>query len=566
MAVEDEQVAGLEQDGDGGRHVVIDDLDVAAHGVRSLIGHMGVHRLGVRSGQHPQTAVLDGRLGDGQPHADLMIGGEGEVVGVLMPGLTERAGVLEDELAQEAVELGAEDGSDEVEQALVAGEVGEDRVARAGQASVVVKLEHLAYGVLGFASAEGGQLGFVGDPRRHRFARSPAPAYVDDPLEHRLTDLRPGEGGDDEEPVRLPLGAVLVGEIGTGQHTEKSRDRRGSCLYVDAVASLEETCDICDFDSRDWSVADLAGTVRALGPWWHQSVDGVDAELLDERPAPGVWSAAEYAAHSRMITGGLGRLMGAALKGDRPKVSVGEPVDAKPGDPPLSESFGEIVDGLAHETSRLNEVIMRFGARDVAWRNEAIIDGEVRSAEAILVHLVHDATHHLADIARGLHRLGAPPGSGVPSGTVAQLNVSSGGVPKLPVDMARIGRRGVEGDTQRTRRHHGRPWQAICLWSSEVIDRLRAEGHPVAPGATGENITVRGVDWRTLRSGVRLGVGDVVLECSLQALPCKKNARWFIDGDFNRMLHGREEGVSRMYAWVRRGGVVRPGDPVVVEP
>ena len=55
-------------------------------------------------------------------------------------------------------------------------------------------------------------------------------------------------------------------------------------------------------------------------------------------------------------------------------------------------------------------------------------------------------------------------------------------MPKQAVDSAEVGLGGHDGDRQRTRKHHGRPWQALCLWSSEVIADLAAEGHPIGPG------------------------------------------------------------------------------------
>ena len=87
-------------------------------------------------------------------------------------------------------------------------------------------------------------------------------------------------------------------------------------------------------------------------------------------------------------------------------------------------------------------------------------------------------------------------------GTVAGLFASDGGVPKRPIPVAEVGYRGVSGDRQAARKHHGRVWQALCLWSVEVIDGFAAAGHPIVPGSAGENVTIAGVDWSTLRPGV----------------------------------------------------------------
>lgn len=148
-------------------------------------------------------------------------------------------------------------------------------------------------------------------------------------------------------------------------------------------------------------------------------------------------------------------------------------------------------------------------------------------------------------------------------GTVAGLHRSDGGVPKTAIDEAEIGWRGVVGDRQATRQHHGRPWQALCIWSQEVIDAFAAQGHPISAGSAGENLTLHGLDWADVRPGTRLRIGGMLCEISSWALPCKKNARWFTGGDFLLMHHDRGP-VSRAYATVLEPGVVRTGDTVVL--
>lgn len=150
-------------------------------------------------------------------------------------------------------------------------------------------------------------------------------------------------------------------------------------------------------------------------------------------------------------------------------------------------------------------------------------------------------------------------------GRVAQLNVSDGGVPKLPVDRVEVEFAGVATDRQATRQHHGRPWQALCLWSAEVIAALAADGHPIAAGSAGENITISGIDWALMRSGVRLTIGSTLVQVTAPAVPCKQNAGWFHDGDFDR-IHHRHGPISRVYATVIQPGIVSAGDPVTLEP
>lgn len=147
---------------------------------------------------------------------------------------------------------------------------------------------------------------------------------------------------------------------------------------------------------------------------------------------------------------------------------------------------------------------------------------------------------------------------------VHQINVSEGGVPKLPVDRAAVGLDGMEGDRQADRKHHGGPDQTLCLYSLEVIEMLRAEGHPIGPGSAGENLTIAGLDWDAVASRQRFRIGDaLVIEITDVATPCAKNAQWFANGRFSRMSETRHPGASRWYARVLTPGVVATGDPVV---
>lgn len=151
------------------------------------------------------------------------------------------------------------------------------------------------------------------------------------------------------------------------------------------------------------------------------------------------------------------------------------------------------------------------------------------------------------------------------TGRVASLQRGSGGVPKNRVESVDVEWAGVVGDRHAHRVHHGRPWQALCIWSGEVIDAFAAQGHPIAAGACGENVTVRGLDWAEVRPGVRLGLGTVLCDVIAFALPCKANARWFVDGEFSAMHHDRGP-VSRVYAVVVQPGRIVTGDPATLEP
>jgi MOSC domain-containing protein YiiM len=149
---------------------------------------------------------------------------------------------------------------------------------------------------------------------------------------------------------------------------------------------------------------------------------------------------------------------------------------------------------------------------------------------------------------------------------VHQINVSDGGVPKLPVPLARVTLHGLDGDWQRSPKIHGGPDRAVCLFSLEVIEALQAEGHRIAPGFSGENLTLAGIDWPLLKPGDQVCIGDTVrLEITSYTAPCEYNAGWFQDGDYKRISQNKYPGWSRLYACVLSEGVVKQGDPVVIE-
>jgi MOSC domain-containing protein YiiM len=268
---------------------------------------------------------------------------------------------------------------------------------------------------------------------------------------------------------------------------------------------IVETCAECRFNGAEYDRRDAQRSLASIAIRWQWAADGVDRSILATRPTPDSLSPAEHAA-----------------------IAAG-------------------VDGPASYTDAVGEI------------------GRLTASDDDLLDVVHRTSHHLALATRAMHALGV--GSPHAEGTVAGLFASGGGVPKLPIAEAVVGYRGVGGDRQHSREHHGRVWQALCLWSADIVERLQREGHPIQLGNVGENVSIAGVDWSTLRPGTRIAIGDdVLVEVSAYATPCKKNAGWFINGDFNRMNHDREPGVSRIYASVLRDGVVRPNDRVTVEP
>ncbi len=145
-------------------------------------------------------------------------------------------------------------------------------------------------------------------------------------------------------------------------------------------------------------------------------------------------------------------------------------------------------------------------------------------------------------------------------GRIVQINISDGGVPKLPVEQAELTMDGLVGDRQKNLKYHGGPDRAICLWSAEIIAQLQAEGHPIEPGSSGENLTIEGLDWEEIAIGNQYQLGDnILIEITDYAQPCRTIAKYFTSRKYGRISQKRNPGTSRLYARVLKPGLLRPG-------
>jgi len=75
--------------------------------------------------------------------------------------------------------------------------------------------------------------------------------------------------------------------------------------------------------------------------------------------------------------------------------------------------------------------------------------------------------------------------AGRSGGTVVSVNVSPGGVPKLPIAGANVGQLGLDGDSHVSPKHGGL-LKAVCLYAVQAIERIAEEGHQAFPGSYGD--------------------------------------------------------------------------------
>jgi MOSC domain-containing protein YiiM len=152
-------------------------------------------------------------------------------------------------------------------------------------------------------------------------------------------------------------------------------------------------------------------------------------------------------------------------------------------------------------------------------------------------------------------------------GTIVQVSISRGGIPKLPVPEASVGPLGLEGDSHAHPQIHGGPDQAVLIVTLEGIQELTGRGYALFPGALGENLTVRGLDRRDLRVGQQIRAGSALLEISKPRGPCATLDVY--GGALKAELKTKDPssrawGLSGFYTRVLSPGIVRPGDIIEV--
>lgn len=149
-------------------------------------------------------------------------------------------------------------------------------------------------------------------------------------------------------------------------------------------------------------------------------------------------------------------------------------------------------------------------------------------------------------------------------GIINSINIrEDGGVPKFPVNSAYLGKNNVYGDKQNDLQYHGGPARAVCLFSLETIVALQKEGHPIQPGTAGENLTIEGLDWKLMKIGVKFAIGEVEIELTGPAPPCKTISESFTEEGFVRISEKKYPGWSRWYASVNKEGLVSKNDEIL---
>ena len=145
---------------------------------------------------------------------------------------------------------------------------------------------------------------------------------------------------------------------------------------------------------------------------------------------------------------------------------------------------------------------------------------------------------------------------GEPDGRVVSVNTAAEkGAQKAPQPAIRLlVEHGVEGDA------HAGPWhRQVSLLANESVEKMRAQGLDVAPGAFGENVTTEGIVVYQLPVGTRLRLGEALVEVTQIGKVCHDRcAIYYQAGDCVMPREG-------IFVRVLEGGEVRPGDAIELE-
>jgi MOSC domain-containing protein YiiM len=136
---------------------------------------------------------------------------------------------------------------------------------------------------------------------------------------------------------------------------------------------------------------------------------------------------------------------------------------------------------------------------------------------------------------------------------------------KHPVQ-GRVPLRGVNltGDDQADRRVHGGPDKAVYAYAIEDTEWWEAKlGRPLAPGAFGENLTVRGLPVSEAVIGEQWAIGTTLLQVSQPRLPCFKLGLRMNDPHFLKSF--ANAGRPGAYLRILREGDIAAGDTITVE-
>jgi hypothetical protein len=156
-----------------------------------------------------------------------------------------------------------------------------------------------------------------------------------------------------------------------------------------------ERCEKCGYDADDWSDSSAVTAIERLPTCWLEALAGLTPGELHRRPIPSMWSIAEYADHVREVLFGMHFLLDTTLT--TPGADLGES-PASPFDPePRCIKIKVALAGIEREATALRGRFTQLTPDQ--WDLAVTLDGDEVNSHWIARHALHDATHHLGDVA-----------------------------------------------------------------------------------------------------------------------------------------------------------------------
>lgn len=171
------------------------------------------------------------------------------------------------------------------------------------------------------------------------------------------------------------------------------------------TATSAAPCEECGFDYDALDPADVPAALRSFAKRYRAPLSrflpGEDGDsLVRERPAPEVWSALEYAAHVRDVFANYDAWIAQCLAEDRPVLEGPLPDDMSAERRYNEDDPAAVADALAANAERLAATVAAIPPD--GWDRVGLRRDEERSVRLTARRAVHEGSHHLLDIGRGL--------------------------------------------------------------------------------------------------------------------------------------------------------------------
>lgn len=164
------------------------------------------------------------------------------------------------------------------------------------------------------------------------------------------------------------------------------------------------SCPECGLDYESMPVGEAIAAIKGLPRRYRapltRLLPGEDDSILRTRPAPDTWSALEYAAHVRDVLGWYDGWVRQILAEDRPALSGITPEEAVVENRYNEQDPVAVADAIGARAEALAATLE--AVPDDAWDRVGLRRGEERSVALHARRVVHEGSHHLLDIGRGL--------------------------------------------------------------------------------------------------------------------------------------------------------------------